>query len=298
MALQSHIYLHKYFIFYLSSYHGDFARVLCGIGIGLGLHPLLQKQQYLHKRRECSMNNDSDSQWINMFRECGALWTYDGDPQRPHAILGSGRHSVAYFRTERIAENPERLEKMSNALIDALIEKGLDLARVDYVVGIAMSGFSIAQEVARLIGMRRKVQGDRRQHICLRAYLEKVEDSSGKKKLGFSRSGIASNANVLIVDDVFTTGESFRLAMNAIETDRGVVMPFMATLINRSGIARIGGMPVVSVVECHFDMWFPSLCPLCAQGSVALRPKGNSGDNWKQLNSPVQPTESTEVLQV
>lgn len=226
--------------------------------------------------------------WLQEYREAGALWTHDGNPKRPHAILGSGWHSVGYFRSEYVAQDPVLLEGLSNALIDGLVENGLDLSSIDRVVGIAMSGVALSFEVARLIGERREVMGDRRAHICMRAYLEKVRGLDGKESLGFMRSGIASNDNILIVDDVFTTGSSLRLAMDAIEDAGGKVAPFVGVLVNRSGRSSVKGLPVVSVIEKSFDMWLPRLCPLCAQGSLALKPKDVSGANWKLLNGEDQ----------
>jgi hypothetical protein len=52
-------------------------------------------------------------------------------------------------------------------------------------------------------------------------------------------------------------------------------------LVNRSGMKAIGDKAVFALIDRHLPAWDASACPLCAGGSIAIRPK----DNWAELTA-------------
>lgn len=214
--------------------------------------------------------------WIEKYRQVGALWIHNGDPIQSHVCLTSGLHSGAFFNTERIIENPPLLDEACFELMN-LLEQSTGLARVNRVVGPAMGAITIAYNVALNINRSR---GDAKPQ-CLFAYTEKEISPTGKEKMIFKRSSIRQGERVLVVEDVLTTGNSVRLTCRAIERAGGVVEGIIGVLVNRSGLTDLNGKTIVSLINHPAPQWKPKKCPLCKQGSKALRPKEIK--NWSAL---------------
>lgn len=213
--------------------------------------------------------------WIEQYKKMGALWIHDGNPKRPHALLTSGNHSNGFFNSELVMEDPMILAMAVNDLLHKVLEEGLFTSSINRVVGPAMGAITLAHEAARQIA-------DRFNAHCLRAYTEKVEDG-GKKKMVFGRTKIKEGERILLVEDVLTTGDSVIMASNAVSDAGGIVLPYIAVLVNRSGLTEVDGKRIVSLINEPMPMWTPEECPLCKDGSEAIRPKG--ADNWKRLNA-------------
>ena len=213
--------------------------------------------------------------WIEQYSQKGALWIHDGNPKRPHALLTSGKHSSGFFNSELVLEDSFLLDSACVELSMELRKQGLDLGEVDRVVGPAMGAITIAHEMAYHIAVHSK-------RSCLRAYTEKETDGDSKKMV-FKRTSIHQGERILLVEDVLTTGGSVDLTAEAVTNAGGVVLPFVIILVNRSGLTEVNGKKIVALIDRPMPMWTPDECPLCKQGSEALRPKGT--ENWDRLNA-------------
>jgi len=95
-------------------------------------------------------------------------------------------------------------------------------------------------------------------------------DGSGTMCLrrGFS---LKPDTHVLVVEDVWTTGGSTQEAISVVEEAGGRVVAAGA-LIDRSG-GKIE-FPVESnaLIELLIESYEPDDCPLCRQGTVAVKP--------------------------
>ncbi len=220
------------------------------------------------------MYRDADA-WISEYESRNAFWIHDGNPRRPHALLTSGKHSNGFFNSELVMEDANLLDEAAFDLLKILARNGLSVQNVDRVVGPAMGAITLAHEVARHIGRKRGFS-------CLRAYTEKEESEAGKIMV-FKKTVIRPDEQVLPVEDVLTTGTSVDHAAEAIRGAGGVVVPFVAVLVNRSGLTEVRGKKIIALIDREMPMWKPHECPLCAQGSEALRPKEN--ENWSRLNA-------------
>ena len=87
--------------------------------------------------------------------------------------------------------------------------------------------------------------------------------------------------SILLCEDVLTTGGSVDLVAKAITSAHGTVLPFILVLVNRSGLTEASGNKIVALIDQPMPMWTPEECPLCKEGSEAIRPK----DNWALLNA-------------
>ena len=61
------------------------------------------------------------------------------------------------------------------------------------------------------------------------------------------------------------------------------MFPFVAVLVNRSGLTEVGGKKIVALIDRPMPMWTPDECPLCKAGSEAIRAKGS--ENWARLKA-------------
>lgn len=214
--------------------------------------------------------------WISQYQSKGALWIHDGNPRRPHALLTSGNHSSGFFNSELVMEDPYLLSEASLGIVELLNRYNVDLMNIDRVVGPAMGAITLAHEVALNITYMSA-------HLCLRAYVEKSE-RDGKKIMVFNRTKIHPGERILIAEDVLTTGGSVEITDTAITEVGGVSLPYVVVLVNRSGLTEVGGKKIIALINHHMPVWTPEECPLCKQGSEAIRPKGK--ENWDLLNAP------------
>lgn len=136
--------------------------------------------------------------WISQYQQKGALWIHDGNPQRPHALLTSGKHSNGFFNSELVMEDSILLDEACFDLLKLLEGEGVTLNDVDRVVGPAMGAITLAHDISRHIGRAR----DR---FCLRAYTEKATDGD-EKLMVFKKTAIREGERILAAEDVLTTG--------------------------------------------------------------------------------------------
>ena len=218
--------------------------------------------------------------WIKEYKKKGALWIHDGNPKRPHAILTSEKHSGGFFNSELVMEDSYLLEVAAIELVDELRDQGLKLDSVSRVVGPAMGAITLAHDIARIIGHKR--DAGLHDKPCLRAYTEKEMDDDSKIMV-FRKTKIRSGECILAVEDVLTTGGSVDRTAMAVVNAGGFVLPFVVVLVNRSGLTEVSGKKIVALIDQPMPTWIGEECPLCKEGSEAIRPKGVV--NWERLNA-------------
>jgi len=127
-----------------------------------------------------------------------------------------------------------------------------DLA-IAVVAGPTTGGVILAFEVARQMGIRA-------------AFAEKEGDNRIIKR-GHS---ISHGDNVLIVDDIFTTGKSVREVIKAVE-ERGGEIVAIAVLVDRSVEKHDFGVPFYSCLRTEPPLYTPAKCPQCVAGIPLAR---------------------------
>lgn len=77
-----------------------------------------------------------------------------------------------------------------------------------------------------------------------------------------------------------TGGTTLRTIENLI-LKNGEIFRRIGVLVNRSGVKHLEGREIVSLIDREMPMWEPEDCPLCKEGSKALRPKIT--EHWERL---------------
>jgi orotate phosphoribosyltransferase len=76
---------------------------------------------------------------------------------------------------------------------------------------------------------------------------------------------------VLAVEDVITTGGSVKEAI-ALAQAAGARVIGVGSFIDRSASAPDLGAPLTSLLKVKAEIWEPAQCPLCQEGSPAVKP--------------------------
>jgi len=123
------------------------------------------------------------------------LLEWSGAIMKGHFKLTSGKHSNQYIEKFRLLENPIALDKICSSM-SKLFEKN----DIDLVVSAAIGGILVAGGVGRHLNVK---------HI----FSERIN-----KKMCFKRGfNIEKNQNVLIVEDIVTTGGSINEIIELVE---------------------------------------------------------------------------------
>ena len=164
----------------------------------------------------------TDEEILAIFRAADAL--LDG-----HFILSSGLRSPRFLQCARVLMDGARAEQLARALAAKL---PADLrGRIGAVVSPAMGGVIIGHEMGRALGVPAM-------------FVERPDGVFGLRR-GFA---LEPGTDVLLVEDVVTTGLSSREAIAAIEATGAKVIA-AASLVDRSGGTVDLGVPFTPLIR-------------------------------------------------
>ena len=186
-----------------------------------------------------------------------------------HFLLSSGNHSAFYLQSAKVLESPKIAEILLTELAKQIKSSGLS---VDCVCSPAIGGILAGYELARALGVNF-------------IFTERVNGVMNLRR-GFS---VNKGEKILICEDIITTGGSAVESAVCVESQGAKVVAY-ASLANR-GFCKSVGSDMQSKSECKlppnvpfftlenfdFEMFAPESCPLCKQGSKAIKP-GSRGN--------------------
>lgn len=168
-----------------------------------------------------------------------------------HFILSSGKHSDKYVQCAKLIQNPKYCEEVAKIIADKVKQAGI---KVDLCVGPAMGGIIIAYEVARALGVD--------------AIFTERENNEMTLRRGFE---IKEGQKVIIVEDVITTGKSSFETVDVIKAHGGDVVA-LTSIVNRSHVDEINGLPLISAVKIEVNAWDPDELPDDLKNIPAIKP--------------------------
>lgn len=186
-----------------------------------------------------------------------------------HFLLSSGKHSRFYLQSAKVLEDPKVAEELAVALAKMIQAYGLE---IDTVCSPALGGVLAGYELARALGKRF-------------IFAERV---GGEMTIRRSFD-VKKGEKILVCEDIITTGGSALEAANVAQSMGGIIVGF-AALANRGFCKRVGSdleakptcklpndAPFFALADFEFDIYDPSDCPLCKEGSIAYKP-GSRGN--------------------
>ena len=194
---------------------------------------------------------DTREELLRMLETAGAI-------RHGHFELSSGLHSGTYVQCALVLQYPRFAERLGQALAALFSD-----ARIDAVVSPALGGLIIGQEVARALPPQRDTIGG-----VPAMFVERDASGSMTMRRGFA---LQPDQHVLVVEDVWTTGGSTQETIHVVEEAGGRVVAAGA-LIDRSGGEIEFSVESNALIELKIASYEPEDCPLCRQGSAAVKP--------------------------
>ncbi|HKP85877.1 MAG TPA: orotate phosphoribosyltransferase [Blastocatellia bacterium] len=189
----------------------------------------------------------TDEHLLSILQETGAL--LEG-----HFQLTSGLHSPRYLQCALVLQHPQHAEWVGRQLAAHFAGH-----QISAVIAPAIGGIVVAHETARAAGCR--------------ALFTEREAGAMTLRRGFR---IPPGERVLVVEDVVTTGGSTRETIEAVTKAGGEVVG-AGSIVDRSGGAVDVGVPRVALITLDVPTYDPADCPLCREGSVAVKPGSRKG---------------------
>jgi len=130
-----------------------------------------------------------------------------------HFILSSGLHSSKYIQCAKLLSFPSKANKICRSLAQKIKKK---FKKIDLILAPAMGGIIIGYEIGKLL---------KKETI----FCERINGKFTLRR-GFK---IRKNDNVLVIEDVITTGKSSMECVKLIKQNKAKLVGF-ASIIDRS----------------------------------------------------------------
>lgn len=186
-----------------------------------------------------------------------------------HFKLSSGNHSQFYLQSAKVLEDPRTAQLLARALADEIKASGL---KIDTVCAPALGGLIAGFALAQALDVR---------YI----FAERVDGVMSIRR-GFE---VSKGEKILMCEDIITTGGSAMEAAAAVKELGGEIVG-VAALANRGFCKRENSdvttkpncklpknIPFFALEDFTFEMYAPEECPLCKDGSEAIKP-GSRGN--------------------
>ncbi len=163
-----------------------------------------------------------------------------------HFLLTSGKHSSVYLEKFMVLQQPKSTEKLCKQIANHFKKK-----KIDVVLGAAVGGIIIAYETAR--------------HLGTRAIFMEREEGKLKLRRNFE---IKEGENVLIVEDIVTTGGSVQELLDELKASHKCNVAGIGIFIDRSnGKADFGVADTYALAKLDVKAYDEKECPLCKEGT-------------------------------
>jgi len=160
-----------------------------------------------------------------------------------HFVLSSGLHSPKYIQCAKLLSNPKNSKKICVSLAKKIKK---NFKKIDLILSPAIGGIIIGYEIGKLLNKET-------------IFCERVKGRFSLRR-GFL---IKKNSNVLIVEDVITTGKSSLECVNLIKKSKAKILGF-ACLIDRSNKKnlKIKNKKIISQVKIDVPTYKKNNLPI------------------------------------
>ncbi|HYC34284.1 MAG TPA: phosphoribosyltransferase family protein [Candidatus Paceibacterota bacterium] len=171
-----------------------------------------------------------------------------------HFVGTSGGHFDTYINKDALYYHPAK----ASAVGKIFAEKFKDMD-IDAVVGPAMGGVILSQWTAyHLSEMKGKE--------IFGLYTDKTPEGEQVLKRGYDK--VANGKNILIVEDLTTTGLSVKKVVDTVKNAGGNVVA-VCVMVNKNPkdvTSEMMGAPFYSLADYPIEIYKAEECPLCQKG--------------------------------
>ena len=186
----------------------------------------------------------TDNETKNLLTETGAL-------MEGHFILSSGLRSDKYVQCAKLLMYPQKSEIICKSLADKVKNAKINF---DIVVSPAIGGILAGYEVSR--------------HLDVPSFFTERVNGEFSLRRGFE---LKEYKNVLIVEDVITTGKSSLECAATIEKLGGLVTGY-ACIIDRSGENSLIEGEIISQIKLNIPSFSADNLPEKLKNTKAIKP--------------------------
>jgi HTH-type transcriptional regulator, activator of D-glucose/D-fructose catabolism len=179
------------------------------------------------KYKESGLTDHEIAEDLNVSKETATWLLNKGKEKKPEGDLKVGWRSIGVY--------PSRIGFFSDALCDIILEEveKQDIC-IDTVVGIAINGIPFATFIAEKLDLE------------LAVYRPHSEKSGA---FSSNYAGIKEK-NVVIIDDVVGTGETFQSAIHATKKEKGNPV-LLLSILNKRAQNEIKGIPLRALIRAR-----------------------------------------------
>ena len=180
-----------------------------------------------------------------------------------HIVYTSGKHGTAYVNKDAVYPHTAETSRLCHAIAERFADENVEVVIAPAIGGVILSQWT-AYHLSEMNG-----------HKVFGVYAEKVEGHSlfermhpsGEFVIKRGYDKLIAHKNVLVVEDVLTTGGSAKEVVEATRAIGGNVVG-LGVLCNRGGITPqdVADVPkLTALVDVKLDAWDEEACPLCEQ---------------------------------
>ena len=179
------------------------------------------------KYKESGLTEYDIAEELNISKETTVWLLKKGTDKKPEGDLKVGWRSIGVY--------PSRIGFISDALCDILLEEteNRDLD-VDTAVGIAVNGIPYATFIADRLGLELTV----------------FRPSHAKSGAFSSNYATVKDKNVVLIDDVVGTGETFKNAIKAVKAEKGKPV-LCLSILNKKAQNDVSGIPLRALIRAR-----------------------------------------------
>lgn len=184
---------------------------------------------------------------IELLKSTGALLTDD------HFVYTSGKHGSVYINKDILYTYPKNASLVGEQFAKQVLERPIDV-----VAGPALGGIILSQWTA--FHLSRLTNKD-----IASVYTEKTPDKNQVFTRGYD--AVVKGKNVMIVEDLVTTGGSVKKVVDSVEVAGGQPI-IVGVMVDRSPTTDLVtektiGTPFFSLGRLPVEIYEESACPLC-----------------------------------
>lgn len=201
---------------------------------------------------------------VSILKSVGAIITDS------HIVYTSGKHGSVYINKDALYPHTE----LSSKVGEMFAQKNKDLD-IDVVVAPALGGIILSQWTAFHLS---KVKGKE----IFGIYTEKDAEKNQVFTRGYDK--FVSGKNVLVIEDLTTTGGSVLKVVNSVRATGGTVMA-VSVMVNRNPDVvneAMMGAPFSALGVLKAEAFEEKDCPLCAKG-VPINTTVGHGKKYLEL---------------
>lgn len=217
--------------------------------------------------------NKGDRHFLDLLKRVGAVYTND------HFVYTSGLHGSVYVNKDAMYQHP-----METTMVCRMFAERHQSLDIDVVVGPAVGGIILAQWTAyHLTQLKgREISG---------VYTEKNEEDNQVFRRGYGE--LVRGRNVLIVEDITTTGGSVRKVIDSVNEAGGKIIA-VSSMVNKNpnGVnSRILKVPFSALCTLQVEAFKQEDCPMC-ESNVPINLKVGHGRKFVEQTKQLTPNQS------